>query len=104
MQRGGHIVQSQPGAFEYIVVGSGAGGGVVAARLALAGHTVLLLEAGGDYKHLKGSGPAGPDNDNRLPEDYEVPTFHAMATENEALRWEYFVRHYEKSGAIRTRR
>lgn len=95
MQRGGHIVQSQPGAFEYIVVGSGAGGGVVAARLALAGHTVLLLEAGGDYKHLKGSGPAGPDNDNRLPEDYEVPTFHAMATENEALRWEYFVRHYE---------
>lgn len=34
--------------FEYIVIGSGAGGGPVAARLAKAGRRVLLLEAGGD--------------------------------------------------------
>jgi choline dehydrogenase len=88
-------VSSQSTPFEYIVVGSGAGGGVVAARLAEAGHTVLLLEAGGDYKSLRGSGPASNGQGNRLPEDYEVPTFHAMSTENEALRWEYFVRHYQ---------
>ncbi len=86
-------MSSQSTTYEYIVVGSGAGGGVVAARLAEAGHTVLLLEAGGDYKNLKGGGPISPGV-NRLPEDYEVPTFHAASTENEAMRWEYFVRHY----------
>ncbi|XP_073956208.1 ecdysone oxidase-like [Choristoneura fumiferana] len=34
--------------FDYIVVGAGAAGSAAAARLALAGHRVLLLEAGGN--------------------------------------------------------
>jgi choline dehydrogenase len=47
---------------------------------------VLLLEAGGD--------PAAEAGD-RLPEDYQVPAFHAFASENPAMRWDFFVRHYE---------
>ena len=79
---------------EYIVVGSGAGGGTVAARLAEAGHTVILLEAGGDPRKLSGGDSVSPDGD-RLPVDYDVPCFHPFASENEALRWDFFVRHYE---------
>src|SRR5277367_2014126 len=86
---------------EYVVVGSGAGGGTLAARLADAGRTVLLLEAGGDPKKLSGSDPVEPDS-NRLPVDYEVPVFHAFASENEAMKWDFFVRHYENDRAQRS--
>jgi len=67
------------------VVGSGAGGGTIAARLAEAGRSVLLLEAGDDPLQLR---------DSRLPEDYQIPAFHPFASENEAIRWDFFVRHY----------
>ncbi len=77
---------------EYIVVGSGAGGGTVAARLAETGRTVILLEAGGDPRTLSGGDPVS--HANRLPTDYDVPCFHPFATENEALKWDFFVRHY----------
>jgi choline dehydrogenase-like flavoprotein len=70
---------------EYIVVGSGAGGGTVAARLAEAGHAVLLLEAGDDPLQIAAT---------RIPEDYQVPAFHAFASENAAMKWDFFVRHY----------
>lgn len=73
--------------YDYVIVGSGAGGGTLAARLAeTAAVSVCLLEAGGDALW----GRADPT----LPEDYEVPAFHPFATENPALSWEFFVNHY----------
>ena len=79
--------------YEYIVIGSGAGGGTVAARLAERGAKVLVLEAGNDPVHSKGTDQVDPTG-NRLPADYEVPVFHPFSTENNDMRWDYFVRHY----------
>ncbi len=54
---------------------------------------MLLLEAGGDPHELSGSDSLEPDA-NRLPMDYDVPAFHAYSSENTALSWDFFVRHY----------
>jgi len=82
-----------PSDCEYVVVGSGAGGGTLAARLAESGRTVVLLEAGGDPREMSGGDPLDPDG-NRLPDDYDVPVFHPFASENDAMSWSFFVRHY----------
>ena len=89
-----HQARSEPAdTCDYVVVGSGAGGGTVAARLAEAGFHVVLLEAGGDPHQLSGGDPLAPQ-ENRLPDDYDVPGFHPFASENDAISWHFFVRHY----------
>ncbi len=87
---------SNNASFEYIVIGSGAGGGTVAARLAEQGRKVLVLEAGGDPIRMTGGDAAYP-NENRLPDDYEVPVFHACSTENKAMAWDFWVRHFTEN-------
>jgi choline dehydrogenase len=69
--------------FDYIVIGSGAGGGPLAARLAERGGQVLLLEAGGETK------------EEEKHWDYLVPVFHGRATEDEEMRLDHYVRHYQ---------
>jgi hypothetical protein len=65
--------------FDYVVVGSGSGGGPLSVRLAEAGYHVLVLEAGGDH----------PGNLYS-----QVPAFNTAATENLELTWNFYVNHY----------
>ena len=68
--------------YEYIVVGSGAGGGPLASRLARAGYQTLLIESGDDQ---------GATNDN-----YSVPGYQAAVTQDPQIRWDFFVNHYRE--------
>ena len=61
------------------MVGSGAGGSPLAARLALAGHSVLLIEAGDDR---------GEDIQTT------VPATHILSSEYPAISWEFYVNHH----------
>ncbi|KKY27867.1 putative choline dehydrogenase [Phaeomoniella chlamydospora] len=72
--------------FEFVIVGSGPGGGPLAANLARRGHKVLLLEAGDDQGQ----------NMNE-----QVPIFFASASEDPTMRWDFFVKHFadEKQAA-----
>jgi choline dehydrogenase-like flavoprotein len=71
--------------FDYIVVGSGAGGGPLAARLVEKGFRVLVLEAGPDQ--------AASDTPER--EVSTVPGLHGVSTEHPGLSWRFFVKHYD---------
>lgn len=66
--------------YEYVVVGSGAGGGPVAARLAIAGYKVLLIDAG---------------NDQGSSYQEQVPALMLQSTEYAPMKWDYFVNHYQ---------
>ncbi|TGJ88336.1 hypothetical protein E0Z10_g408 [Xylaria hypoxylon] len=62
--------------YDYVVVGSGPGGGPLAVDLAKSGSTVLLLEAGSD-----------------LFDSYQDITSTTSAINNPNSRWDFFVKH-----------
>ncbi|KAI1344438.1 GMC oxidoreductase [Xylariaceae sp. FL0016] len=79
---GEQLTSSGPAAnatYDYIIVGSGSGGAPLAARLAQAGYSVLLMEAGEDH---------GTER------QVQVPALHPFASEYNPIRWDYFVNHY----------
>ncbi|CAI6333067.1 unnamed protein product [Periconia digitata] len=65
--------------YEYIVVGSGTGGGTVAAGLARKGHSVFLIEA-------------GADRGDTLPQ--MVPGLSTVASDDPEHAWSFWIRHY----------
>jgi choline dehydrogenase len=65
--------------YDYVIVGSGAGGSPLAARLALAGFSVLLIDAGEDH---------GADR------QVQAPALHPYTSEYNPIRWDFFVDHY----------
>ncbi|KAI0905994.1 hypothetical protein F4823DRAFT_608952 [Ustulina deusta] len=91
-QRHGPFIRNQRRAnnntieYDYVVVGSGPGGGPVAANLAVAGFKVLLIDAGGD------SGEATKE---------VVPGLHFLASEFEDTTWSFWVNHYDDIGQQR---
>src|SRR5690349_412471 len=80
----GVVVNAEVTEYEYIVVGSGPGGGPVAANLARAGHTVLLLEAG--------------DDQTQNVNVSQLMNFN-IAANDEKTRWDFFVNHTDDDSA-----
>jgi choline dehydrogenase len=67
----------QDATYDYIVVGSGPGGGIVASNLALAGHSVLLIEAGRDAS-----------------DDVSTTVNALYYPQTPDLQWSFFVKHH----------
>ncbi len=75
--------------FDFIIVGSGAGGAPLAARLAREGKRVLVIEAGPNQSDAPATAPQN--------EVSRVPATHAASSEHPDLSWQFFVDHYKRN-------
>lgn len=73
-------IAQDPSHYDYVVVGSGPGGAPLAANLARAGHTVILLEAG--------------DDQTSNPNVSQILNFN-LAMNDEKTRWDFWSKHSE---------
>ncbi|KAF9472901.1 alcohol dehydrogenase [Pholiota conissans] len=73
-------IQNTSNTYDYIIIGSGPGGGPLAARLAQANFSVLLIDAGDDH-----------GNDTIL----QIPILGAQASECAPTQWEFFISHFD---------
>ncbi|CZR62735.1 related to glucose dehydrogenase [Phialocephala subalpina] len=71
--------QARVESYDYIIVGSGPGGGPLAARLAIAGFKVLLIDAG---------------SDQGTTVQESAPTLWVASTQYAPMQWNYFVNHF----------
>src|SRR5262245_57485869 len=75
---------------DFILVGSGAGGAPLAARLVERGYTVLVIEMG----------PEKPARSDKTEvENTEVPLLHSETTEDERHSLRFFVKHFDGAPA-----
>ncbi|KAK7421136.1 hypothetical protein QQZ08_010066 [Neonectria magnoliae] len=72
--------------YEYVIIGSGPGGGTLAANLARAGHSVFLVEAGGN------------DGDTAIQ---QIPAAADIVAEDPEMSWSFFVNHYQNETQAR---
>ncbi|RBR17956.1 hypothetical protein FVER53590_00262 [Fusarium verticillioides] len=83
---GSGTLATKPDVYDYVIIGSGPGGGSLAANLAREGHSVFLIEAGGD---------------NHTSILQQLPALSRTAAETPGHSWQFFVNHYEDFDAAR---
>ncbi|VBB83559.1 Putative GMC oxidoreductase [Podospora comata] len=84
---GGHGGYTKPedNVYDYVIVGSGPGGGPLATNLAKAGHSVLLVEAGDDQSNNPTS---------------EIGALFFLPYQDASMRWDFFVRNYANESRL----
>jgi choline dehydrogenase len=78
-------ISAQQNSYDYIVVGAGPTGSMVATELARKGYSTLLIDAGKDYMHP----------------NITVPAFQFNTLGTEQIQWDYWVKHYDESTGLR---